>query len=174
MIPGSAPGPGDVHALGRSGQSDIGQPHLLGASRADRRGVGHESRLEAGDHDDRPFEALGGVERDDVDGVARPAVVARAGGQPGAQGGDRSVGNGGEKVVGEVGEANEHGQRRHRLVVGSGDDGALVVEPRLQAARVGIAGGVMECRPHDGIVEQSGTGPGGSRCRRSHALDGDT
>ena len=64
-------GPRAAHHFAGAGQRDVEQAPLFGFGRG-RRGVAdrHQALLEPGDEHDRPFEALGAVERDDLDRVA--------------------------------------------------------------------------------------------------------
>ena len=80
VVAGRAPrgadeGPGDVEALLRAGETDVGEAALLlelGLV-AERALVGEDAVLEAGEEDDRELEALGRVERHQRDD---PGVVA--------------------------------------------------------------------------------------------------
>ena len=87
---GALLGPRDPELALGPGHRHVEQARLLGlGGRGAGVGDGHVAVLDAGEVHGRPLEALGGVERGDVDGIAPAGMVAlglHRGGQPGAEG----------------------------------------------------------------------------------------
>ena len=93
-----------------AGERDVEEPGLLGpALVAGGRVVGDESGLDAGHHDQGPLQALGGMEREHVDGVGSVGDVGASGGQPRPEGPERGRGAGAQQLAPERAQLAEPG-----------------------------------------------------------------
>ncbi len=141
-LPGGGPGaeralggPRKVELILGSGEGNVQQAHLL-AQLGPGRGVddGDEPVLQSGDVDHRPFEALGPVEGDQIDGVvAAVDVAAVEGGEPGQEAGTGGGRFGAEIVVDQSAEGGQVAVPLHLAVAGG---------RRLVSGVVGRRGGV--------------------------------
>ena len=142
---GAGPGPRAVQLVVGAAQRDVQQPAFLG----ERAGIGrpgdrHEATLEPGDEHDRPLEALGAVERHEID-ARRPrrAVAPQRGVEPrdetgdvarAAFGRDDTRGRSSSSVV----AVGTDGRRPSSVVVGR-EIGEVIARTAAGAVALGLA-----------------------------------